>query len=272
MTVPGYGGQTVLRLTPAAAGQGGAAWSTNSIAFATGADTFSTYFQFQITNPGGYAPADGIVFVVQTTSNSVGGNGGSIGYGGVTPSVGIEFDTFLNPGWDPNNNHVGIDIDGGANVPGTLTSLVTASPGGVTNCLSPVGVPNCMANGDVWSVWIDYDGTNLSVALADNSTVRPANIITFPINVPCVLAGGTVGGTGCPTTPSTAFVGFTAGTGAGYETQDVLDWTYTVPYNPINPNPPSVPALSPWAMAVLGILMAATAAMVLRKRRHAGIQ
>ena len=28
----------------------------------------------------------------------------------------------------------------------------------------------CMSNGDAWSVWIDYDGIKLNVALADNST------------------------------------------------------------------------------------------------------
>jgi hypothetical protein len=267
-TVAGYHGQTVLRLAPALASQGGSAWSTTSISFNSGAGTFSTYFQFQITNPGGIDPADGIVFVLQPVSAGVGGVGGSIGYGGVTPSVGIEFDTYQNS-WDPNDNHVGVDIDGGANVPGTLTSLITATPGGVSNCTSPVGVANCLANGDLWSVWIDYDGTNLLVAVADNSTTRPAtNLITFPINVPCVLANGTVGGTGCPTPATTAYVGFTSGTGSGFENHDIVDWTYTNTYNPIN----SVPALSPWAMAVLAILLAATAAILLRKRRgRAGI-
>jgi hypothetical protein len=278
-TATGYAGQTVLRLTPASRDQGGAAWSTSAISFYSGAGTFSTYFQFQITTPGGMNPADGIVFVLQTVANNVGGVGGTIGYGGtpygIPNSVGIEFDTFQNT-WDPNSNHVGIDIDGGATGPSdTLTSVVTASPGGVTNCSNlgtVVGTPNCMANGDLWSVWIDYNGTNLLVAVADNSATRPAtNLITFPINLPCVLGGGTVGVVGTTlscsggTPANSAFVGFTSGTGDGWENHDIVDWTYTNIYNPINSNP-AVPALSPWAMAVLGILMAAMAAMLLRKR------
>lgn len=124
-----------------------------------------------------------------------------------------------------------------------------------------------MANGDLWSVWIDYDGANLMVAVADNSTTRPAaNLITYPINIPCVLAGGTTGGSGCPTPATTAFAGFTSSTGGGYENHDIVDWIYTNTLNPINSSTPAVPALSPWAMAALGMLMAGAAAVALRKR------
>ena len=38
--------------------------------------------------------ADGIMFVVQTVGNNVGGSGGNIGYFGITNSVGIEYDTY----------------------------------------------------------------------------------------------------------------------------------------------------------------------------------
>jgi hypothetical protein len=232
VTTTGYLGQEVLRLTPAKMSQGGAAWSTNSVSFSSGAGTFSTFFQFQITNPS-QPPADGIVFVLQTVSNGVGFNGGLIGYGGITPSVGIEFDTYLNPEFDdPNDNHVGIDIGG------SLVSLMTATPGGVANCTSPMGVASCMANGDLWSVWIDYDGANLVVAVADKSMTRPAtNLISYPINLPCVLAGGNPNGTNCPTPATTAYVGFTSGTGTFYENHDIVDWTYTNTYNPINSAP-----------------------------------
>jgi len=37
-----------------------------------------------------------------------------------------------------------------------------------------------MNNGDIWSVWIEYDGTNLHVAVADYSVVRPADLIQLP--------------------------------------------------------------------------------------------
>jgi hypothetical protein len=251
-TATGYNGQKVLRLTPAAPSQGGAAWSTSSIAFS---GAFSTFFQFQITNPGGLAPADGIVFVLQTVSAGAGSTGGLIGYGGISPSVGVEFDTYQN-GWDPNDNHVGIDIDGGANDPGTLTSLVTATPYGVSNCLSPVGVTGCMANGHLWSVWIDYNAGVLNIALADNSTTRPANILSYNINIACVLAGGTVGGTGCSTPATTAFVGFTAGTGEGYENHDIVDWEYTNAFAPFS-GLPTTPLPSTLLIVMIGLTAAA---------------
>jgi hypothetical protein len=252
--------------------QAGATWNTTPIGInSLGSSSFSTFFQFQITNPGGTAPADGIVFVIQSNGSSV-MSSGTIGYGGIGNSVAVEFDTFNNGAGggtsDPNNNHVGVDVNG------SLVSLLTASPGGVVNCNAPVGLANCLANGDLWSAWIDYDGTNLMIAVADNSTTRPANLITYPINLGCVLAGGTAGGTGCPTPAATAYVGFTAGTSSGFENQDIVDWIFTTGYNPITPPTPPVtgtaavgtPALSPWATGGLGALMAAMGAMVLRRR------
>ena len=250
--VTGYGGQKVLRLTPASIGQGGALWSTSAISFSTSADTFSTYFQFQITNPGGIEPADGIVFVLQPVSNGSGTAGGSIGYGGITPSVGVEFDTFENDEFsDPNDNHIGVNVDG------SLVSLALATPGGVANCTSPVGVANCMSNGHLRSVWIDYNGTTLVVAAADNSSTRPAtNLLSLAINIPCVLGGGTAAGTGCPTPVTTAYVGFMAGTGSGYENQDIVDWQYTNGYAPIGVTPTPVPSSLFLAMIGLGVAAA----------------
>jgi Bacterial lectin len=88
-----------LRVTPATFNQAGSAFSTNTVSLASNA-SFSTYFQFQFTSPGGACDgigcgADGLVFVVQTVSNNVGGIGGGIGYDGIANSVGIEFDTYL---------------------------------------------------------------------------------------------------------------------------------------------------------------------------------
>lgn len=69
-----------------------------------------------------------------------------------------------------------------------------------------------MNNGDVWSVWIDYDGTSLHVALADDSTNRPKNLIDYPIDIPSLLGA------------SWDYVGFTAGTGAGDENHYVMNF------------------------------------------------
>ena len=80
-----------LRLAPS----NGSAFLSDSIDLGN-KGSFSTNFQFQITNSGGLeGGADGLVFVIQTQGNSaLGCGGGGMGYKGLTPSVGIEFDTY----------------------------------------------------------------------------------------------------------------------------------------------------------------------------------
>ncbi|MDX1812968.1 MAG: hypothetical protein R3240_13520, partial [Gammaproteobacteria bacterium] len=88
----------VLRLTSATTGQSGSAFSIDTVSLASDA-SFSSAFQFRMSQPGGICDvdgcgADGLVFVVQTVANNVGGAGGGIGYQGIGNSVGIEFDTY----------------------------------------------------------------------------------------------------------------------------------------------------------------------------------
>jgi len=210
------GGRFRLLLTPSETAQAGSAFITKPVSFHTG-NTFSYTFQFQMTDPV-YQASDGMTFVLQTQGpTAVGGNGGCLGYagapvqsncppadGGMSPSVAVEFDTYQNTPYDINDNHVAILTNGQVN------DLDPQTPYGVTNC-QPTGGFGCMNNGDVWYVWIDYDGTTLEVALADNSDVRPANLIEYAIDIPGMLGG------------SSAYVGFTAGTGLGTENHYVMD-------------------------------------------------
>jgi len=53
------------------------------------------------------------------------------------------------------------------------------------------------------------------VAIADDSTTRPANLISYPIDIPGILG------------QTSAFVGFTAGTGLGFENHLILDWQFS---------------------------------------------
>jgi hypothetical protein len=193
----------VLRLTSALPGQGGSAFTTTPVAMGD-ENTFTTFFQFRITDSGGFSDgdgfgADGIVFVIQTVSNSVGGVGGGIGYQGIAPSLGIEFDTWFNFEFsDPNGNHVGMNLNG---------SVVSSAL-----ALEPVR----FNDGQVWSVWIEYDGPNdlLDIRWSDNN-IRPlAPLMSVFIDVPLILG------------QNTAFVGFTSGTGAVYSNHDILRWVY----------------------------------------------
>ena len=182
-------GPSLLQLTPAQAGQTGSAFRSASVPV----NKFNVFFQFRITDgSGGYGPGDGMTFVLQTQgANALGDGGGSLGYGGIAPSVAVEFDTYQNPG-EINDNHVAILTNG------VMTDLDPQTlPYGDPYCGNYPPPFGCMSDGDIWSVWIDYDGTNLNVAVADNSTTRPANLISYPIDIP-----GTLGQNG-------AFVGFT---------------------------------------------------------------
>lgn len=214
------GGQEVLRVTPAASGQAGSAFLTDAISLAADA-SFSTTFSFQITASGGAADsdgpgADGLVFVVQTVSNTAGGAGGGIGYQGLDNSVGIEFDTWDNG--EISGNHVGIDFDGSVTSTGS-TNIVTR-----------------MNDGNVWHAWVDYNGATdvLEVRLAQ-SNVRPA-LATLSLNsvdLPTVLGA------------TDAFVGFTSGTGAAWGNHDIRSWTFISTFNPVGVNEPPVADAGP---------------------------
>lgn len=107
--------QEVLRLTNDL-GQNSSVFLKEPITLEADA-SFSTYFQFRISDPQGISDgvqgADGIVFVVQTQATNVGGVGGGIGYEGISPSIGIEFDTWDNG--EDDGNHIGINLNGSTN-------------------------------------------------------------------------------------------------------------------------------------------------------------
>jgi hypothetical protein len=199
------GDGVVLRLTPALPNQAGSAFSLATV----DATSFSTHFRFRITQPGGTVfdcntepGADGIVFVVQSVSSSVGGLGQGIGYAGIQRSVGFEIDTWCNAANnDPNSNHVGIDSNG----------VVNHGPGAPFT--APVATK--LDDGALWYAWVDYDGTTLRAYL-NTTPVQPFQpIVSRVLDLPSTLQ------------QPTGFVGFTSGTGADWGNHDIVYWEYT---------------------------------------------
>jgi Legume lectin domain/IPTL-CTERM motif len=232
----------VLRLTPALGGQGGSTFSATTIALGSGA-AFSTFFSFRMTAAGGAGDsdgpgADGLTFTVQPNSATVGGSGGGMGYAGIPNSVAAEFDTFDNGigSGDPNGNHVGIDLNG------SINSVVTGI------------VPTRFNNGQVWFVWIDYNGSVIEARVSPTNS-RPASPnVALAVNLPAVL--GT----------SQAFVGFTAGTGAGFENHDILSWQFDNAFAPIGAVS-AIPTLSETALFLVALLLGAAGLGFIRWRR-----
>lgn len=200
------GDGVVLRLTPAVSNQNGSVFSIAT----TDAMDFSTRFQFRITDPGGTifdcnteAGADGLVFAVQSVSSSIGGIGQGIGYQGIGNSIGVEFDTWCNAANnDPSSNHVGIDLQGVVDHGSGAPFTANVSPD--------------FDDGNLWTAWVDYDGTTLEVR-ANQTGVRPAApLVSRDVDISAELGGVTQ-----------AYVGFTSGTGADWGNHDIVNWTYT---------------------------------------------
>ncbi len=75
--------------------------------------------------------ADGMAFVLQPLSTNQGFTGGGLGYGGITPSLDVEFDTYQNLPWDPAYAHIAIEQNGDYNhnvVADLLAGPVQMSP------------------------------------------------------------------------------------------------------------------------------------------------
>lgn len=218
-----------LRLTNALS-QSGSAFLTNTISLNNQA-SFSASFDFRITNPLGISDgdgqgADGIVFVVQTVSNTAGGSGGGIGYQNLPNSVGVEFDTWNNGGWDDNDgNHAGINLNG------NIDSVVQKS------------VAPRMNNGDVWSAWIDYDGVTdlLEVRLSDDGVRSATALLSLTVDLETILG-----------TPD-AYIGFTSGTGAAGGYHDILNLEFRDDFNPIGVSEPGMLSLFGFGFGLLGL-------------------
>jgi len=150
--------------------------------------SFSAYFSFSMEEPEcskGGKGGDGIAFLLKTNPDATGGPGLEIGYGGINPSVAIEFDTYFNPEFaEPVENHIGVNLNG------VMTS-VAAEP-----------VPLSLNTGERYHAWIDFDGTRQSLEVrVSNSESRPSKAsFSRSIDIKAILG-------------STAYVGFTAATG-----------------------------------------------------------
>jgi len=100
---------TCYQLTSKINDQVGTIWNETKVdlnsSFVVSVDMFFGDIDFE--------SADGIVFGLQRQSTSAGVQGGDIGFGGITPSLGVEFDTWQNIDFgDPEEDHIAIAKNG----------------------------------------------------------------------------------------------------------------------------------------------------------------
>jgi gliding motility-associated-like protein len=96
-------------LTTASFTQAGSVWNANKINLNNSFDfSFNVFLGCQDING-----ADGIVFMLQPISTSIGSTGEGMGFSGITPSIGISLDTWQNINLnDPAYDHISIQANG----------------------------------------------------------------------------------------------------------------------------------------------------------------
>ncbi|MDB9454896.1 bluetail domain-containing putative surface protein [Dolichospermum circinale] len=190
----------ILRLTDASMSAGNAL--LNSAITLSNDTSFSTYFSFKISASGGDSDSDGpggdgLAFVIQTSKTSIGGGGNNLGYSGITNSIAVKFDTYQSTGFsDITGNHVGLDLNG---------SL---------NSVAQTAVATRMNNGNIWNVWIDYNGLSnlLEVRLSETNQRPSTSVLNYTLDLPTILNS------------SNAFFGFSSGQGTATGVHDIIDW------------------------------------------------
>jgi hypothetical protein len=151
----------------------------------------------------------------------LGPSGGGLGYGpgsttgtpGIGKSIAVKFDLYSNAG--EGTDSTGLYSNG-------------ASPTVPAIDMTSSGVN--LHSGDVFNVHMTYDGTTLKMTITDASFPSKTFSTSWMINIPA-----TVG--------NTAYVGFTAGTGALTATEEIISWTFnSVAAQPIQYEAETVPS------------------------------
>src|ERR1051326_5126258 len=246
----------VLRLTTANTNQHSSAWFDIKQPLATG---FTTAFQFRVSSTNSCFlcsfPADGLALVIQNDPSGTGalgysGNGQNIAYGNndistasgpgsaILNSLAIELDTHQNTNYlDPDGNHIAVQSCG-PNNSSTLTPNSAdhnyVCPNGALAKLALQSLPSgfSLTDGLTHTITVNYlpPGTctsncnNLSVYFDSTLILQTTLNIATQLNL---------------TSGSSAYIGFTAATGAGVENNDILSWSFSQwPLSPITINQP----------------------------------
>jgi hypothetical protein len=178
----------ILQLISGTWKRSGYAYLTNQIPLE---NTFSTYFTFRIDNNVGGGDSDGLgadwlMFLLKR----------EIGYL-AAEDVAVEFDIFNNGARDNySGNHVGINYGG--------EFVVTQH------------VDQRFNDGDIWHVWIDYDGSFLKVYLSLTALKPVTPVLSHAVDISAYFSD----------TDPDPFIGFQAASGAYGADFAILNWSF----------------------------------------------
>lgn len=248
------GCSTRLRLTPSHPAKAGSVWYESRVPILRG---FETTFTWQITDHSvectehvdrgqvqlhracAVHGGDGFAFVIHgdpADALALGGDGEHLGYGGISNSLAVEFDTWTNVDTQSDDvfqDHISIH-SGGARLPNS------------SNQSTSLGYwrPYDIADGKVHKAKIQYlpyvetryfelmtandnlvpyledngEGRKLGTlaVFVDQGIVEDRPLLAIPVNLSLLLH----------VPDSLAYVGFTASTGRKWEKHDILDWEW----------------------------------------------
>jgi hypothetical protein len=192
---------TVARLTDGGNSEAGSIFMKTKVP--TTAFTTTFVIKDQVVNAGG---ADSLDFVLHNDPRgpaALGDGGGHAGYFGIQNSIAIKFDLWTNGSHNPTT---------GLFRNGESPSTSDQSPAGSEDVTIPFD-HQFFTRGDPIQVTLTYNGTTLTETLVD--TVTGATFTQdYLVNLQQILGG------------TSAYIGFTGGTGGASAVMDVLSWTY----------------------------------------------
>ncbi len=249
-SLPSVSGNTLTLTTNGNSNTSNSAFSPNKVAVSDSLG-FTAKFTYNVT--AGYA--DGIAFVLQNDPRGPGAvsssAGSDLGYGGtnkITSSAAVEFEIypFVSHGTAFGSNGL---IPGDAGNP--TTQYTGTSP--VNIATKPLGT-NYVLDEQPVDVTLVYNGPAQTLTETLYGETEHTTFTTTYTGVDyAALAGGTAGGS------TTAYLGFTAGTGAGSSTQVISNFSYATNLSTPQSIGNAIIAASGISLIQLGITTGSTA-------------